>query len=519
MTTYGRPGVFVQENFNPLSAGGQGIPGEALPAFTGVYPRGPLAPTLVTSWQQYVQLFGDFTVDPGNLLPFAVYEFFANGGFQTYILRLPNVDASDATLVLQDVDSPDPNNVLTVSANSPGDWGQNVYVEVATAGQSGRFNFNVYYNGSTSAFLVETFQDLSMDPTDRRNANVMLNSPISGSNYVSVEVTFPNDTYVSGQNDLALITPTALSGGGDGSTPPDLTVAVPTGLDQLINQVLYINIPGEDDTTILTTLLNWAATDGDKTFIIDGPSPNLPETNADVAANYLNMVSGGSALPQSTYGNVYGPWALIQDPSSTVPGATRYVPLGGLVMAKYNAADTQVGSWQSPAGITYGVLNVIDLETRFTNAQLDSLNIAQVNAAKLVPGVGFCVFGARTLHPGYPDRYVAVRRMIIKLEHDFEYLLQYALFLPNDKALWKNITLTLTTYLNQLLQIGALGGTSPADSFSVICDDTINTPATATAGIVNVNVAVSLLSPAEFIEIQLSQFQGTATTTVTTTTS
>jgi len=72
-------------------------------------------------------------------------------------------------------------------------------------------------------------------------------------------------------------------------------------------------------------------------------------------------------------------------------------------------------------------------------------------------------------------------------------------------------------YLGQLLQAGQLGGDTPADSFMVTCDDTTTTPAQASAGIVNMLVAVSLLSPAEYINITLSMFQGDGTTSVSTT--
>lgn len=516
MTTFGRPGVFVTENFAPLANAGPGIPGEALPAFAGVYPRGPLAPTLINSWQKFIQIYGDFTTDPGNLLPYAVYTFFNNGGSQCFILRMPNTDATSAQLVLNDINGT-PDAVMTVVANSPGTWGQSIYVEVATAGQAGRFNINVYFGGATKAFLVETFQDMSINPVDRRYVQNMINSPTAGSNYVSMTVSLPSNIYQAGVTDPALIAPSPLTGGANGSVAPNLTTTIPTGFGSLINQVLNINVPGLTDPTTINALLAWADGVQDKMFVIDGPAPVFPETSAAVVTNYISMIQGNGSINADTYATLYAPWLLVQDPASTVPGATRYLPPGGAVLGQWNATDISRGTVKAPAGIT-NTLKVVDLETRFSEGDLDSLNIAQVNAIKNIPGIGFCIFGARTLHPAFPDRYVSVRRMIMKLEHDFKYICQFALFEPNDALLWKQITAVLQNYLNGLLQASQLGGTSPADSFKVICDDTNNTTATAAAGIVNVNVAVALLSPAEFIEITLSQFQGDGTTTVTTTT-
>lgn len=518
---YGRPGVFVTENFAPLSNNNGAIPGEALPAFAALHNRGPLAPTLVTSWQQYTNLYGNFSTLPGSLLPFAVNQFFANGGTQCFIARIPNTDAAVAAVSLEDIATPTPGTILTISAASPGNWGNQVFCEVVSAGQSGRVNINVYFSGTASANLVETFQDISMNPVDVRNAITVINSPIAGSNYITVTETLPGGLYTAGTTDLALITPTPLTGGADGSTAPTLDDAVhgaPVVFDQLINQALYINFPGLNSLTTLTNINAWAEGRGDVMLIIDGPPPDFPETEAEVAQNYVNMTQGSNSLPQSTYMTVYAPWLQVSDPSSTVVGATRWLPPGGAVLGVWQRTDIQFGTVQSPAGIQ-ATLQVIQLECNFSNKSLDLLNNSYVNAIKFIPTIGIVVFGARTLHPGYPDRYVAVRRMIIKLEHDFKWITQYALFQPNDQKLWASITTTISTYLTQMMQAGQLGGTTPDNSYQVICNSTNNTLATAAAGIVNCSVAVSLLSPAEYIYITLSQFQGSQAQQTTVSTS
>jgi phage tail sheath protein FI len=66
------------------------------------------------------------------------------------------------------------------------------------------------------------------------------------------------------------------------------------------------------------------------------------------------------------------------------------------------------------------------------------------------------------------------------------------------------------------MQQGSLGGTTPDTTFQIVCDGSNNTPSTTAAGIVNVSVAVALTSPAEFIMINISQYQNTGVTTVST---
>lgn len=507
------PGVYITETLTPI--GNNNVPGEAVGVIAANYNQGPSVPTMVKSWNAYVQKYGTFAQASNNSsLHYAVYQFFNNGGSQLYVLAVPNTDAVTSTLTLQDINSP-PDNVMTASAISPGGWGNNIYIDLTSAGNTGRFNIQVYNGGTSSSSLVEQFIDLSINPADPRNVNSIINSPTYGSNYINLTVTIPG-TYEAGISDPALISPTPLSGGSNGVTAPELGTVIPTYLDMLTGNVLNVNVPGVYDATTINSLISWAEGRGDVMLIVDGPVPAPPESSAQVVQNYLNLITGGSPITASTYCTIYAPWIQIVDPASSIPGAARWVPPGGAVLGIWNQTDNKVGPWQTPAGVSFGAINLINLEALFTSSDLNNLNTNNINAIRFVPNYFPAIMGGRTLEQGYPDRYISVRRMLVKLEHDFTYLLQPALFEPNDSVLWLQITSIITNYLTQLMQSGALGGMTPNTAFNVICDESNNTPATASAGIVNVSVAVALLSPAEFILINISQFQNTGTTTIST---
>lgn len=515
-TPLGFPGIAIGETLAPVNSNITGVPGQAIGCFAGAYNQGPITPTFVSSWSQFTQLYGTLSTANGNLLPYAVNQFFNNQGRGCYVLRVPNSDAVYATLTLQDVNSP-PDNVLSVTASSPGAWANSVYVAITTAGNTGRFNFVVYSGGSSPTNIVESFPDLSINPADPRNVVSVVNSPISGSNYVSIEATIPG-VYSLGVSDPALVSATLLSGGNDGTTAPDLSTEVPAGFDSLQGTILNLNLPGVYQSTTLNPIISWAEGRGDVMLVIDGTPPAPPETSADVTQNYVNLVTGGSAITSSAYATIYAPWILVNNPASTVANASIWLPPGGSVLGVWNNTDIQAGPFQTPAGTQYGRINAIDLEARFTPADLTTFESYNINPIRVVPGYFPAIMGGRTLAKGYPDQFISVRRELIQLEHDFTQLLQFALFSPNDATLWGQIVYVLTNYLNQQLQQGVFGGTTQADSFSVICDSSNNTPATVIAGIVNVTVAVSLLNPAEFIFINISQFQNTGTTVTTTST-
>ena len=98
--TYQRPGVYVNTSLTPLSTGTTS-PGQSTAAFVGVHNQGPTAPTLITSWNDFLNIYGGFG-NATNYLPFAVWQYFANNGNQAYIVRAAASDAVTATQTLND---------------------------------------------------------------------------------------------------------------------------------------------------------------------------------------------------------------------------------------------------------------------------------------------------------------------------------------------------------------------------------------------------------------------------------
>lgn len=97
---YQRPGVYVNTSLSPLTPGAS-APGQSTAAFVGVHTQGPTTPTLVTSWNQFTNLFGGFG-NGQNLLPFAIWQYFANNGNQCYVVRAAATDAVAANETLND---------------------------------------------------------------------------------------------------------------------------------------------------------------------------------------------------------------------------------------------------------------------------------------------------------------------------------------------------------------------------------------------------------------------------------
>lgn len=522
MATYLRPGVFIEETLLPLTDNAAST-SDSIAAFVGTSSKGgPLGPTLVTSWSQYVALFGDVGTETDDL-GYAVFTFFNNGGSQCYVVRAANTNATSAKETLLDAgatasEGGTPEDVLDVTANAPGVWasdtsGTAIYVTV-TPGATDRFDLTIEVGQGSGLVARENFVDLTLDPNDARNAVSIVNSVTIGSKYVTLSMNAAQSGAVFGTDfgnpdaitQVALGSTTNGTPGTDGSGTIDFVTATKT-LEQ-VDANIMVNLPAVTTTTDLTDVVTWAEAVGNVFLVVDGPKPGPTDTPATMATALTTLAAG---LPASAYVAVYGPWLYVQDRKTT--GAVRLTAPGGSVLGQYARTDVTRGVQKAPAGTGTTLRGVLAVAARFSNTDLDTLNTKQVNVIRTVPGAGVCIMGARTLNPGMPDRYINIRRSLMFIERDLVNLTRYAIFETNDSDTWDGISAVISQYLTTQWQVGVLQGDTPDEAFFVICDDTINDAASVNAGVVNIQVGVALNSPAEFIVIKIGQFDGGSTVT------
>jgi phage tail sheath protein FI len=508
---YKRPGVFVQESLTPFSSAPD-VAGEAVAAFVGTHNQGPTTPTLITSWAQWLAIFGAYGNGFGSgtdYLPFAVYQYFNNGGHQAYVVRTVPSDAVAASVTIKDR-AGTPVNLFKVAANWAGAASNQIFVDITDTGTTGRFNLTLHFGGAGDAYIVERFVDLSLNPTDSRYAPGIINSPVTGSNYVTV-TSLLSATWTAINGTPALSAGVALTSGADGAAAVDYVAAARTL--ESVTGIINLNLPGVTDQATINSVITWlTALPALNVFlVIDTPAASSTES-ASVTA-YQAFGSGGSTSYTATsYAAVYGPWLLVDDPQSTTPGAIRKLPAGGAVLGRYAYTDSSRGVQKSPAGLATGALaGVLGVDQTFTLANQDILAVANVNLIKPVPGSGYTIWGDRTLKNGTADAYVPVRRTLQYIEKTLRDLTRFAVFEPNSDTLWGQIEAGVSQFLQAQWQIGMLAGASLEQAFFVICDSSNNTPSTVAAGQVNVQVGVALLSPAEFIVINIGQYDGGST--------
>lgn len=504
MAVYQRPGVYVSENLNatPPSAGAETL---TYGAFLGAINQGPVAPTLVTSWPQFVKLYGNFDNGIGDTLRLGVRSFLVdNNGGACYIKRVQGTGNSVATRSVYDSNggggAAGNVNTLQIQAASAGAWGNNLYFDIVKAtATASTWSLIVYYGDATSGSIVERYTDLSMDSTNSRYAPTVVNAQSTW-----VYLTDLSDPANGFADQPVAITGAQLAGGVNatgGQTAADVANSV-TAFD-VIAQSLVINAPGITTASPVNTLIAYATARTDCFVVIDGG-----------AANVADQLTLAASYSSSSYAAVYYPNILISDPTTTAPGVTRTIGVGAAVAGQYFSTDRQRGVFKAPAGLNVRIGGAVSVPA-LTNAELDSMNVAgaPVNAIRFVSGSGIVVMGARTLKQGYVDKYVPVRRSLIHLEKTLSNLTRYAVFEPNDAKLWRQLTATAQNFLNDFWRQGGLRGDTPQQAYYVLCNATNNPLTTVDAGEVHLDIGVALQRPAEFVVIKISQYDGGVTIT------
>lgn len=171
----------------------------------------------------------------------------------------------------------------------------------------------------------------------------------------------------------------------------------------------------------------------------------------------------------SNYVGTYYPWVKILDSTTNKP---TWVPPSVVLPGVYANNDRIGQEWFAPAGLNRGGLTeVLEAETRLTNAERDDLYENRINPIASFPGQGVVVFGQKTLQgkPSALDR-INVRRLLITLRKFIASTSRFLVFEQNTSATRNRFLNIVNPYLEQVQANSGL------TAFRVVMDDSNNTP-------------------------------------------
>ena len=555
MAEYLSPGVYVEE-YDNSPRGIEGV-GTSTAGFVGLAEKGPIegAPLLVTSMKSFKQQFGGFLSEFGygeyRFLANSVEQFFDNGGTRCYVMRVAPRDAKPASAK---------KGMLTVTATSPGAWGNKVQVMISTnkkrklqliektdAGfiaksvegfrEGDLVEFEGTYTKIKTIFDREvTFEDdlpdkavdkdivpksvvylVTLDLSVRYADDVenyselsvntaspkFIGSRLSGSDIVKVEIT-PQKAAANPVADILGEDVTSgvffLEGGSDGSA----------------SKVDASTFIGEDNGPGKRTGLA-AFVENNIVSMMAIPGVTIPEVEVALVAHCERLKSrfavldmpremyktadliGFRQIVDSTYCAMYHPWIQVFDRSSN---KSDYIPPSGAVMGVYSRTDIDRGVHKAPAN---EVVFCTGLSVNYTNDEQDILNPEGINLIRMLPGQGIRIWGARTASSNSAFKYVNVRRLFIFVEESIKANTNWVVFEPNDPTLWQRVNLTISNFLDGLWRNGMLAGGSASESYFVEIGPSTMTRDDILNGRLICNIGIAPSRPAEFVIFRVTQ--------------
>jgi hypothetical protein len=523
------PGVLARENDSSFVSQQPVTVGAAI---IGPTVKGPVElPTVVTSYSEYVNTFGDVLTSGSNTYSYftsiAAYNYFLNGGETLLVSRVVSGAYSEATssaisgspeassqpafvletisegIIMNSTSTEDSSGALASGSSNNIRW---QIVNPNTA--SGTFNLLIRRgdDNTNSPVVLETWTNLSLDPLSSNFVSKVIGDYKYNYNPTTIQIevsgSYPNASKYVRVKSVNLLTPSYFD--NNGTAKPQYTSSIPIAASGTFGSAtgdvkgganFYETINSSNTQGLVggnyTNMINLLSNQDDYRFNALF-TPGLYNTDytsqvSSIIANtqnrgdnifVLDLVPYGSSVTtaigqaatrDTSYTAAYWPWCQIQDPAT---GKNVWVPASTMIAGVYAYNDSVAEPWFAPAGINRGGLStVIRAEQKLSQTNRDTLYQGKVNPIATFPGTGTVVYGQKTLQSRASalDR-VNVRRLLIVLKSYISQVANNLVFEQNTIATRNQFLSQVNPYLESVQQRQGLY------AFKVVMDDTNNTP-------------------------------------------
>jgi phage tail sheath protein FI len=548
------PGVAISEIDNTYLTG---QPVQAGAAIIGPTVKGPVeVPTLVTSYSDFVTLFGDNFISGGNaysyLTSIAAYNYFNYGGTSLLVARVVsgsytsatstvasnylNVASSSFTLeTISEGIIMNSSSSIDASGSLLSGSADNVRFEITNSNTgSGTFNVVIRRGNDTTnnKVVLEAFNSVNLDPNSPRyisavigdqtlNYNATTNQmELSGSypnssRFVRVKAVNYNTPNYFDSNGVAVSAYTAsipINGSGSFSTATgDIKAGTGATMYNSIgattqglvggNYDAMIALLGNADAYQFNVLFAPGLTNDTHPTQITNIITNTQQRGDNLFVADLTLFNGtiASAVTQAqtrdtSYAATYWPWVRIVDPAT---GKQVWVPASTVIPGVYAFNDKVAAPWFAPAGINRGGLStVLQAQFKLSQGNKDTLYSSNINPLATLPRNGVVVYGNKTLQKAASalDR-VNVRRLMIELKSYIRQIADTVVFEQNTIATRNSFVARVTPFLEGIQQKQGLY------AYKVVMDGTNNGPAVIDQNQLVGQIYIQPTRTAEFISL------------------
>jgi hypothetical protein len=201
-----------------------------------------------------------------------------------------------------------------------------------------------------------------------------------------------------------------------------------------------------------------------------------------------------------SYGAIYHPW-LVGREENRFEEVRRTPPCGALcgVLAQ---RSIRRGAWIAPANEI--LRDVVTLFPPILAEHRFNLQEAQINLVRQEPR-GFLSLSADTLSDDEDYRPINVRRLLMLIRRMALRLGAIYVFEPHSDTFRRLVSRGFNAMLDQMFVRGAFAGRTPADSYQVVTDESLNTPQSIELGRFIVELKVRPSLPMTFLTVRLVQ--------------
>lgn len=500
-----RPGVAVSSRSSspPL-----GAPTDTSVAFmAGEATQGPLAPTEITSLDQFTVVYGARLAS--SYLYDSVEAFLREGGSSCYVSRL--VDGAIAAKIA----APTLGAGATVTANSPGAFANGWQLVVAAATMTTFSGGDEEDDGGSAPPPASPEAPSPRLTFPKATGTPFTAQLLAGDGSVlqqSLQLYTTDDlaAWLGSQQYATLTGHTAgqalvaltltLAGGADGTLPVADPDALAATLDAIPSELGpgQVLAPGKTDPEMQAAVLAHAST-RNRVALLDAPQ------GADVPT-LIAQAGAMRGAAEDRYGALVAPWATVP---GIARGSTRVIPWSPIQAGLIARLDAQTGNANRAAAGEFGQSYfALGLTQTFSDADRQTLLYAGVNTARVrygnVRGYGF-----RTLSDenGTNGQWVQLNwaRLNMQIVAQSQEIGEHYVFSQIDG---RGLTIAafggdLTGMLKVLYDDGALYGDAVEDAFVVNVSSSVNTLETISDGQLLAVLSVKMSPHAELVEIDI----------------
>jgi len=545
------PGVAISEIDNTFLTG---QPVQAGAAIIGPTVKGPVEnPTLVTSYSDYKNLFGDTFISGGNsysyLTSIAAYNYFNYGGTSLLVTRVVtgsytpasstavsnylNAASSSFTLETLSEGIIMNNSGSEVSGALVSGSADNVRWQITNSNTgSGTFNLIIRQGNDTAAnpVVLESFNNVNLDPNSNRYIAKVIGDQVLNYNSTNVQMeltgSYPNNSRYVRVKSVNYNTPNYFD--SNGIPVSAYTASIPvngsgsfTGATGTLNNTMnmydtistnsqgltggcydnMISLLGNREAYQFNVLFTPGLTNESHTTQITNIITNTTSRGDNLFVMDLTDFDGvltdattQAQTRDTSYATTYWPWVRIADPAT---GKQVWVPASTVIPGVYAYNDKVSAPWFAPAGINRGGLStVLQAQYKLSQANKDTLYSNNINPLATLPKQGVVVFGQKTLQKAQSalDR-VNVRRLMIELKSYIRQIADTVVFEQNTAATRNLFLAKVTPYLDIIQQKQGLY------AYKVLMDDSNNGPAVIDQNQLIGQIYIQPTKTAEFISL------------------